>query len=186
MSEAFGFSLTEEEKAALRDLVRLSIARRLSGRDGARPLPEAPSARLCEPLGAFVTLKLHGNLRGCIGRIIGDAPLWFTITEMAQAAAFGDPRFSPLTAGEFAEVELEISILSPVTVCPDPKLVEVGRHGLIMRRGERQGLLLPQVPLEWGWDRERFLDQTCRKAGLPPEAWRDKGTEIFWFEAEIL
>jgi len=138
-----------------------------------------------EPFGAFVTLTIAGGLRGCIGHIIGDRPLWETIASMAVSAAFEDPRFPPLTSHEFDEVEVEISILGPVTPCPDPELVEVGRHGLIMVQGHRQGLLLPQVPVEWRWDKYTFLAQTCRKAGLEPDAWRSSRTHIYWFEAEV-
>jgi hypothetical protein len=104
---------------------------------------------------------------------------------MAGSAAFRDPRFPPLTEDEFRRVEYEISILSPIEPCPDPERIEVGRHGLIMSRGARSGLLLPQVPVEWHWDRETFLGQTCFKAGLPRDAWKDPDTAIFWFEAEV-
>ncbi|WP_428559851.1 MAG: AmmeMemoRadiSam system protein A [Solidesulfovibrio sp. DCME] len=181
--DAFRFSLTDEEKAFLKDLVRLRIAGRLAGREPA--LPEPPTAKLREPHGAFVTLTLRGRLRGCIGHIVGDRPLFATIGDMAEAAAFGDPRFAPLTREEFQDIAIEISVLSPLTPCPDPALVEVGRHGLLLRRGMRSGLLLPQVPVEWGWDRETFLGQTCRKAGLEPGCWRHPDTAISWFEAEV-
>ena len=181
--DAFRFVLTDQEKDYLKDLVRLRIAARLAGRKA--NLPEPPSELLREPHGAFVTLTLRGRLRGCIGHIVGDAPLFETIGEMAQAAAFGDPRFPPLSREEFEQVAVEISVLSPLTPCPDPALVTVGRHGLLVRRGGRSGLLLPQVPVEWGWDRETFLDQTCRKAGMEPGCWRDPATTLFWFEAEV-
>lgn len=181
--DAFRFVLTSAEKAYLKDLARLAIAARLAGREF--DLPDPPTEVLRRPFGAFVTLTHDGRLRGCIGHIIGDRPLFETIAAMAEAAAFGDPRFPPLSRQEFADVTLEISILSPLTPCPDPELVEVGRHGLLLRRGGRSGLLLPQVPVEWGWDRETFLDQTCRKAGLEPGCWMVPGTELFWFEAEV-
>ncbi len=181
--EAFHFSLTREEKDYLKNLVRLRIAARLSGRGA--PTPQPPSDTLREPLGAFVTLTIRDRLRGCIGHIVGDRPLFETIGGMAEAAAFEDPRFPPLTQGEFEAVEIEISILSPLAPCPDPELVEVGRHGLLVRRGGYSGLLLPQVPVEWGWDRNVFLDQTCRKAGLEPGCWKKPGTSLYWFEAEV-
>ncbi|MBU1003982.1 MAG: AmmeMemoRadiSam system protein A [Proteobacteria bacterium] len=184
MTDQFQFSLTDQEKQALKDLVRLSIASRLFPQQGIQ-LPDAPSGKLQEPLGAFVTLHLDQRLRGCIGHLVGDAPLWETIADMAQAAAFQDPRFSPLGEDEFERLELEISILSPLTRCSDPALVEIGRHGLLIRHGGHSGLLLPQVPVEWQWDREQFLAQTCRKAGLPPTAWRDPQSVLFWFEAEV-
>jgi uncharacterized protein len=182
--EGFTFELTDQEKKYLKELVRLSIAAELAS-DSAWKVPEPPSDKLRETFGAFVTLTLGGELRGCIGHIVGDKPLFLTIAEMAKAAAFQDPRFPPLSRAEFEEINTDILILSPITPCPDPNLVEVGRHGLIMRQGYKQGLLLPQVPVEWRWDRETFLAQTCRKTGLPPEAWKMPETQIYWFEAEV-
>lgn len=184
MSEQFRFSLTKQEKDALKDLVRLAIARRLFPDRGVE-LPACPNERLREHFGAFVTLKTGGSLRGCIGHVVGDKPLWDTIVEMAEAAAFGDPRFPALGEREFDGLEIEVSILSPLTECPDPALVEVGRHGLLIHHQGRSGLLLPQVPVEWGWDRETFLAHTCGKAGLPEDAWKDPAATLFWFEAEV-
>ncbi len=181
--DAFRFALTDQEKDYLKDVVRLRIAARLAGRKAV--LPEPPSDTLREPHGAFVTLTLRGRLRGCIGHIVGDAPLFETIAAMAEAAAFDDPRFAPLSREEFDHVAVEISVLSPLAPCPDASQVTVGRHGLLVRRGGRSGLLLPQVPVEWGWDRETFLDQTCRKAGMEPGCWREPGTTLYWFEAEV-
>ena len=182
--DAFRFELSGEEKAYLKALAHDSIVARLADHHGWTP-PEPPTDKLRQPLGAFVTLTIGGRLRGCIGNLSAGAPLYRTISDMARSAAFEDPRFPPLTGEELTGVELEVSILGPITRCPDPGLVEVGRHGLIAVRGGRQGLLLPQVPVEWKWDRETFLDQTCRKAGLPPDAWRMPGTEVYWFEAEV-
>ena len=182
--DGFRFELSGEEKAYLKDLVRDTIAANLSG-DRARQTPEPPTDKLRQPFGAFVTLTLGSQLRGCIGCLVGDKPLFMTIADMAVNAAFQDPRFPPVSAAEFPRLEVEISILGPIEPCPDPALVEVGRHGLIMRRGGNQGLLLPQVPVEHGWDRETFLAHTCRKANLPPDAWRRQGTDIYWFEAEV-
>jgi hypothetical protein len=182
--DAFRFELTGEEKSYLKNLARESIQSRLDGRRD-WSAPEPPSERLRQPFGAFVTLAKGGRLRGCIGHLVGDAPLFATVASMARAAAFEDPRFPPLTPDEMADVTADISILGPITRCPDPALVVVGRHGLIARRGGAQGLLLPQVAVEWGFDRETFLDHTCRKAGLPMDAWRQPGTEIYWFEAEV-
>lgn len=181
--DAFHFALTGEEKEYLKNLVRLRIAARLAGKAGT--VPEPPSEVLRERYGAFVTLTLRGRLRGCIGHIVGDQPLLETIATMAEAAAFGDPRFPPLSREEFEAIAVEISVLSPLTPCPDPALVEVGRHGLLVRRGGRSGLLLPQVPVEWGWNREMFLDQTCHKAGMEAGCWKDPATTLFWFEAEV-
>ena len=181
--DAFHVALTDAEKASLKDVVRLVIAAKLAGKTANLPIPESETLR--RRLGAFVTLTIDGRLRGCIGHIVGDRPLLETIAAMAEAAAFGDPRFPPLTPREFARIAIEISILGPLEPCPDPALVVVGRHGLLVRRGGRSGLLLPQVPVEWGWDRETFLEQTCHKAGLEPGCWRDPAATLFWFEAEV-
>ncbi|MDD3311127.1 AmmeMemoRadiSam system protein A [Pseudodesulfovibrio sp.] len=183
--ETFRFDLTVEEKTFLKDLVVQSVASGLRLPDAPARPADPPTEKLREPLGAFVTLKLEGRLRGCIGMIQGSGELCRTVWKMARSAAFEDPRFPPVSAGEFERLEYEISILSPIEPCPDPKLVEVGRHGLIMMRSGRSGLLLPQVPVEWDWDRETFLGQTCLKAGLDRNAWRDPSTTILWFEAVV-
>ncbi|MEW5772918.1 MAG: AmmeMemoRadiSam system protein A [Thermodesulfobacteriota bacterium] len=184
MAELFRFALSDEEKAALKDLVRLSILQDLMPERKVK-LPPAPTARLREQYGAFVTLKIGGRLRGCIGYIQGQGPVWDTVSRMAKAAAFEDSRFPALSLGEFERLDIEISILSPVSECPDPSAIEVGRHGLIVRKGGRSGLLLPQVATEWKWDRETFLAHTCLKAGLPETAWKTAGCSLLWFEAEV-
>ncbi|MGL1863067.1 MAG: AmmeMemoRadiSam system protein A [Pseudodesulfovibrio sp.] len=181
----FRFELTDEEKAYLKKLVVQSISGGLNPSDGPSEPPAPPTDKLKENFGAFVTLKLGGNLRGCIGNVQGEGELFSTVWDMAQSAAFEDPRFPSLTEGEFDVIDYEISILSPIDVCPDPEKVEIGRHGLIMSRDGRSGLLLPQVPVEWKWDRETFLAQTCVKAGLPRDAWKEPGTTILWFEAVV-
>jgi len=183
--ETFRFDLTDEEKTFLKDLVVQSIAAGLHLPDAPARPADPPTAKLRESLGAFVTLKIGGRLRGCIGMVQGQGELYRTVWNMARSAAFEDPRFPPVSADEFARLEYEISILSPIEPCPDPNLVEVGRHGLIMMRSGRSGLLLPQVPVEWNWDRETFLAQTCVKAGLDRDVWRDPGTTILWFEAVV-
>jgi AmmeMemoRadiSam system protein A len=180
----FRLSPSDDDKRQLKELVQLSISAQLAARGPQTP-PEPDSELLRQELGAFVTLKRAGQLRGCIGNIIGQGPLYRTVWNMARAAAFEDPRFPPLTQPELAGLGIEISILGPVLPCPDPELIEVGRHGLIVRRGAHQGLLLPQVPVEWGWSRAQYLAQTCRKAGLPSQAWSDPATQIYWFEAVV-
>lgn len=181
----FHFALTKEEKSYLKELVVQSIAFGLDTSATPSAPPEPPTEKLREELGAFVTLKLGGNLRGCIGNVQGSGELFHTVWNMAQSAAFEDPRFPPVTEHDLDALDYEISILSPIDVCPDPELVEVGRHGLIMSKGGRSGLLLPQVPVEWRWDRETFLAQTCIKAGLERNAWKEQDTTILWFEAVV-
>lgn len=131
-----------------------------------------------------MTLTIRGALRGCIGHVIGFVPLWRAVEENAVAAAFNDPRFPPLDAGELDAVRIEISVLSPLVGCP-PEEIRVGRDGLLVERGSSRGLLLPQVATEYGWDRDTFLDHTCRKAGLERGCWRDPATSISRFSAEI-
>jgi uncharacterized protein len=142
-----------------------------------------PTDHLAQLRGAFTTLHLHGRLRGCVGYVIAAYTLWRTIAETATAAAFRDARFSPVTAGEAKQLQIEISVLSPpVLIAPED--VIVGEHGLLISDGARRGLLLPQVPVELAWDRELFLEQTCLKAGLPPDAWK-RGAHIEAFTAEV-
>lgn len=124
-------------------------------------------------------------MRGCIGFVTAERPLLAAVEEAAQAAAFQDPRFPPLTRQELGEVHLEISVLSQPRPVSDVREIEVGRHGLIVRRGLRSGLLLPQVATEYGWDRETLLQHTCRKAGLPDDCWRESGTALELFSAEV-
>jgi AmmeMemoRadiSam system protein A len=149
------------------------------------PSLEGETRKLKEKRGAFVTIKRKGQLRGCIGYTQAVKPLSQTIMEMAQAAAFQDPRFPPLTKNELADLEIEISVLTPFRSIQDIKEIEVGKHGLFMERGGYSGLLLPQVASEYHWDRQTFLEHTCLKAGLPKEAWKDKNTKIQVFSAEI-
>lgn len=142
-----------------------------------------PSEHLAEMRGAFTALHLHGKLRGCIGYVIPTHSLYRTVAETAQAAAFDDPRFQPVTAEEATHLKVEISVLSPLRpIRPDE--VEIGVHGLLISKAGRRGLLLPQVPVEWGWDRETFLTQTCHKAGLPLDAWR-QDADLQAFTAEV-
>ena len=138
---------------------------------------------LHQPRGAFVTLHENGQLRGCIGSITAYAPLDETVRDMALAAALEDPRFQPVGEDELDRLQLEISVLTPMFAIA-PEDVVVGLHGLMISHGGHRGLLLPQVPVEWGWDRETFLSQTCRKAGLPDDQWK-KGAKLEAFTAEV-
>lgn len=142
-----------------------------------------PSEHLSEHRGAFTTLHIDGELRGCVGYVFPQYSVYRTVAETAVAAAFDDPRFAPLGPEEYPKLDYEISVLSPVQII-DAEDVEVGKHGLVITYGSRRGLLLPQVPVEHKWKREKFLEQTCLKAGLPPDAW-EHGAKIEAFTAEI-
>jgi len=142
-----------------------------------------PSSRFASQRGAFTTIYLHKSLRGCVGYAFPIAPLYRTIIETARGAAFEDSRFLPVTLAEAHQLEVSLSILSPLKAVRAQE-VEIGTHGLLISQHGRRGLLLPQVPLEQGWDRDTFLEESCRKAGLPLDAWRS-GAEIEVFTAEI-
>jgi hypothetical protein len=175
--------LTDEEKGSLHRISRSAIEAALDG--GSYHPTEKLTGTLSIPCGAFVTLKKKGGLRGCIGHIVGHYPLAETISQMAVAAALQDPRFPPVTRQEWSAIEIEISVLTPLKEITDPTAIEVGRHGLYIQKGDRSGLLLPQVATEYGWDRLKFLEQTCRKAGLPTDAWKDPGAKVQIFSAQI-
>jgi len=174
--------LTKKEKATLLDIAKKTITAKVSNKD--MPKFTVDSETLNEKRGAFVTLKKRGHLRGCIGYIKAVRPLWETVQEMAMAAAFHDPRFPSLKPGEIGDLTFEISVLSPLQRVKDINEIEVGKHGLYIVRGYNSGLLLPQVASENAWDRELFLKETCFKAGLQPQAWQDKETEIYIFSAD--
>ena len=174
--------LTAKDKATLLNIVKSTIASKV--KDKVPPKVEIASEILKEKRGAFVTLKKRGHLRGCIGYIKAVKPLWETVQEMAVAAAFHDPRFPALKSEEFKDLSFEISVLSPLQRIKNISDIEVGKHGLYIVRGYNSGLLLPQVAVEYSWDRETFLRETCYKAGLPPQAWMDKETEIYIFSAD--
>ncbi len=175
--------LNDEEKVYLLQLARETIATYLES--GALPKTQPVSARVNEKFGVFVTLHQKGQLRGCIGYIEGIHPLYEAVMEMARAAAFNDFRFHPVSKEEVPGLEIEISVLSPLKEITDIDEIKVGKHGLIVQRGHSRGLLLPQVATEWNWNRDEFLSQTCQKAGLPPDAWKDSDTIIYIFSAEI-
>jgi hypothetical protein len=175
--------LLDEEKKSLRQIALNAIEGKLKG---VRNNPVGkPTSNLQENRGAFVSLHKNGRLRGCIGQIVPANPLYQTIADMAIAAAFDDPRFDPLTAKEFKDLELEISVLTPMERLKNADEIEIGKHGLYLKKGFYSGLLLPQVAAEYGWDPITFLEETCRKAGLPRNAWKEKNTEIYLFSADI-
>jgi AmmeMemoRadiSam system protein A len=169
-----------EERALLLRLAHSSILAALEGRE--IPL-DPPTPHLAEPRGAFTTLHLNGQLRGCVGFVLPVSSIYRTVADTARAAAFEDGRFPPVKLAEAQHLEIELSILSPPQVI-SAESVEVGRHGLLIGMAGRRGLLLPQVPVEHNWDRITFLEQTCRKAGLPLNAWKN-GATIEAFTAEV-
>jgi AmmeMemoRadiSam system protein A len=174
LSEAQGREALKLARHALESWVR------------ARTRVKPPTGLPREALGAFVSLHTReGALRGCIGHMQGQAPLAEEIIELAIAAGTHDPRFEPVTAAELPRLVYEISVLSPMKRARAED-VQPGTHGLMIRRGGRSGVLLPQVATEYGWDRETFLQHTCGKAGLPPDAWRDADTEISTFTAQVV
>ena len=177
-------TLTPEEGREALVLARQSLERWV--RTGERLTHTGPwSGGLATPCGAFVTIHTaDGALRGCIGHMIGEGPLGDLIIELGVSAGTRDPRFRPVTAGELPGLRYEISVLSPMqrTLAED---VRPGVHGLLIRKGHYSGVLLPQVATEWGWDREQFLGETCRKAGLPKDAWREDETQILTFTAQV-
>jgi hypothetical protein len=184
MKTEASFALTDAEKRELLTLARRSVEHAV--REGKPLEPKSShSAALQEERGAFVTLKIAGSLRGCIGYTSATKPLYLTIRDTATLAALRDPRFPPVTASELSKLEYEISVLSPLRRVTDLGQIKIGEHGLLMKNGRHEGLLLPQVPLEWNWDRTTFLEQTSVKAGMSREHWKDENTDIFAFSAVV-
>lgn len=174
--------LDEGARTFLLTLARESIASRLEGKP--LPTPSVDNAELLRPLGAFVTLKVNDELRGCIGHLSSSAPLYQTVQQVAQAAAFEDPRFPPLTAGELDQVTIEISVLSPMRRITATDQIQIGRDGLYLVKGANRGVFLPYVPLEEGWDLGQYLDNLCLKAGLAADCWQE-GATLYTFTAIV-
>jgi AmmeMemoRadiSam system protein A len=177
--------------AASRESLLARARAAISRAIGAEPIAHPQSLPGLEPLipeeiraGAFVTLRLNGALRGCIGYPEAQLALIDLVERCAVSAAISDPRFPPVTLAEWRAIDLEISVLGPMEVVGSISEIEVGRHGLVVESGRRRGLLLPQVATEWHWDAREFASQTCVKAGLPRDAW-EKGASLFRFEAEV-
>lgn len=136
--------------------------------------------------GAFVTLHKHSQLRGCIGKLTGDGPLYLTVRDMAVEAAVGDPRFPAMQLEELSDIDIEISVLSPFKKIESVDDITLGVHGVLVKQGLRSGIFLPQVAIETGWPKEEFLSYLCsHKAGLSPDAWKNKATQIYIFSAEV-
>jgi AmmeMemoRadiSam system protein A len=171
------------DKDALLELARSTLERYLAVGDA--PIVRPPEQGLWQKRGAFVTLEMDGELRGCIGELIGRRPLYLSVQWAALSAALADRRFPSVTAGELSEIEIEISALTEFQEVADVADIQVGADGLVISKGDRQGVLLPQVPAAEGWDREEFLRAVCRKAGLPEDAWQDDETTLYAFRAEV-
>ena len=157
-------------------------------KSGPIPKPISDDPQLNAHCGCFVTLKNRERLRGCIGRFISDIPLIELVVEMAKASATGDPRFfaDPITVGELEQLDVEISVLSPLEETDDPLSLRLGIDGIYIKKGRASGCFLPQVATETGWSKEEFLSYCCaHKAGLAANAWKDPETEIYLFTAEV-
>ena len=176
------FSLSYEEKHALLSMARNALEEFLGDKKAKSEQFDADI--FSERRGAFVTLHKKGELRGCIGYVLAYKPLRQAVREMAIAASH-DPRFDPVEANELNDIDIEISVLSPLSEIRDMSEIEIGRHGIYIKNGARSGLLLPQVATHYNWDKEMFLRQTCRKAGLAQKAWQEKETVIKIFSAQV-
>ena len=184
MDEDLAFSgLSEQEKSYLLKLARKTILAKCQNSPFKMSVPE--SKNLNEKRGAFVTLNKLNQLRGCIGYLESGNPLYQTIAEMAEAAAFNDPRFPQVKADELDDIKIEISVLSILEKIQQIEKIKIGVHGLLIKKQVYQGLLLPQVATRYGWDRNTFLDQTCLKAGIPEGCWKNSDAEIYIFSAQI-
>ncbi len=175
--------LTDKEKAFLHKIARSAIVNRLKGRESLKFTTDLDNLK--KKMGAFVSLHRKGNLRGCIGFIQPVKPLYEIVPEMAVSAAFQDPRFEPLREEELENLDIELSVLTPMKLLRDINEIEIGKHGLMIVKDHFSGLLLPQVASEYGWDRKTFLRQTCLKAGLPPDSWEQDDTDVYLFSADV-
>jgi AmmeMemoRadiSam system protein B/AmmeMemoRadiSam system protein A len=178
------FSLNGHEKDELLALARKSVEYAVREKKAYEPTASA-SEVLNQERGAFVTLRKSGALRGCIGYTSAAKPLYVTVRDTATLAALRDTRFHPVAASELPQIDYEVSVLSPLRRVLDIRQIKVGQHGLLMKNGAYEGLLLPQVPVDEKWDRQRFLEETCAKAGMRSGCWKDENTDIFMFTAVI-
>ena len=174
--------LAESEKKLLLEIARRALAAAVERRREAAEFPS--NGVLRRPGGAFVTLHKHSKLRGCIGQLPGSVPLVEVVAHCAASAALEDPRFSPVRPDEVAEIDIEISVLSELEDITAEQIVP-GKHGLVIGRGYNRGVLLPQVATQFNWNAQRFLEETCEKAGLDRNSWRDPQTHVQAFTAEV-
>lgn len=178
--------LTDEERKTLLRLAREALLSFLQRGDFKPDLSKYKiTPRLEKKAGVFVTLTKQEQLRGCIGYVEGIKPIWQAVIDNTHNAAFEDPRFPPVKMNEFDKISIEISVMTPLKPIKSIEEIEVGKHGLVIRKGWHSGLLLPQVPVEWGWTRDEFLRHICLKAGLPEDAWRDPDAQLFVFSAQV-
>ena len=178
--------MNEAQKKILLKTARDSVEAVITG--GPPTKPESDDPELNAPCGCFVTLKNQGKLRGCIGQFTSEGPLIELVGQMAKASATGDPRFfaDPISAGELDQLDIEISVLSPLQRTDDPLSLRPGTDGIYIKRGRASGCFLPQVATETGWSKEQFLSYCCaHKAGLAADAWREPDTEVYFFTAEV-
>ena len=178
--------MNDTQKQTLLKTARDSIEAVLTGSPAEKPKSDDPA--LNAPCGCFVTLKNHGRLRGCIGQFTSEAPLIELAAEMARASAASDPRFfaNPVTPDELEQLDVEISVLSPLQRTKEPQNLRLGIDGVYIKRGCASGCFLPQVAAETGWSKEQFLSCCCsHKAGLPADAWKDTKTEVYLFTADV-
>ncbi|MHC4573666.1 MAG: AmmeMemoRadiSam system protein A [Planctomycetota bacterium] len=178
--------MDETQKQTLLKIARDTVEAVVTG--GSVPRPQSDDPELTGRCGCFVTLKSQGRLRGCIGQFISDMPLVELVVEMAKASATGDPRFlaDPITADELQQLDVEISVLSPLKRADDPLSLRLGVDGIYVKRGCASGCFLPQVAAETGWSKEQFLSYCCaHKAGLPADAWKEPETEVYLFTADV-
>ena len=178
-------NLSEEDGRALLTLARAALQAHFGTTQAVRPEYIIDAARLAALCGVFVPLHLDGEMRGCVGSLDHRSPLYLAVGAAAVAAALADPRFDPLPRRALERTVLDVTVLGVAARIADPGVIRIGRHGLVVSRGGRRGLLLPQVAVERGWDVETFLSETCRKAGLAPGAWRATGTRLEAFEARV-
>ncbi|MDP6924669.1 MAG: AmmeMemoRadiSam system protein A [Candidatus Scalindua sp.] len=179
--------MDEKDKKTLLSIARESIKSAIADTPSDQTETEVISPELKEKSGAFVTLRTHGKLRGCIGRMTSDIPLYELVSEMAVSAAKEDPRFSQIKPSDLEDLKIDISALSPLQIIDDPLDFELGIHGIYIKKGSSNGCFLPQVATETGWTKEEFLSKCCSmKAGLSSDAWKKRGIDVYIFTSEII
>ena len=175
--------LSNTEKKELLKIARTTLEKHVRGGKIPEDIPH--DEKLLEKRGVFVTLQKNDTLRGCIGYVEGIKPIYEAVRDNAINASTNDPRFPPVKPEELDGIDIEITVMTPLEKIEDPEIIEVGKHGILIRKGWNQGLLLPQVATDYSWNREEFLAHTCMKAGLPVNAWKEKDTEIYLFSGEV-